>query len=107
MVFRFNNINLSKANGYLKVTMTGYFTGSRTFVTTAGRTHTVRIRLLPKTTTGTFAASAGGTVTLETGGKLVMPAKYIQGKTITMHSKKLKGCLLAAFFILTLDTMFC
>ncbi|MBL7723751.1 MAG: carboxypeptidase regulatory-like domain-containing protein [Chitinophagaceae bacterium] len=76
-VFRFNNINLSKANGYVKVTKTGYFTGSRTFVTTAGRIHNVRIRLLPKTTTGTFAASAGGTVTLGTGGKLVMPANAI------------------------------
>lgn len=76
-VFRFNNINLSKANGYIKVTKAGYFTGSRTFVTTAGRTHTVRIRLLSKTTTGTFAASAGGTVTLGTGGKLVMPANAV------------------------------
>lgn len=76
-VFRFNNINLSKANGYIKVTKAGYFTGSRTFVTTAGRTHIVRIRLLSKTTTGTFAASAGGTVTLGTGGKLVMPANAV------------------------------
>lgn len=76
-VFRFNNINLSKANGYVKVTKAGYFTGSRTFVTTAGRIHNLRIRLLPKTTTGTFAASAGGTVTLGTGGKLVMPANAV------------------------------
>src|SRR5215813_5767087 len=28
--FRFNNISLSKANGYVKVTRAGYFTGSRT-----------------------------------------------------------------------------
>lgn len=76
-VFRFNNISLSKANGYVKVTKAGYFTGSRTFVTTAGRTHTVRIRLLPKTTTGTFAAAAGGTITLGTGGKLVIPANAV------------------------------
>lgn len=85
-VFRFNNINLSKANGYVKVTKTGYFTGSRTFVTTAGRTHTVRIRLLPKTTTGTFAASAGGTVTLGTGGKLVMPANAVTDASGTAYS---------------------
>jgi hypothetical protein len=77
-VFRFNNINLSKANGYVKVAKQGYFTGSRSFVTTAGRIHNIRIKLLPKTNTGSFAGSTGGTVTLGGGGKLVM-----QGNTVT------------------------
>jgi hypothetical protein len=76
-VFRFNNINLSKANGYVKVIKQGYFTGSRTFVTTAGRIHNIRIKLLPKTNSGNFTGSAGGTITLGSGGKLVMPANAI------------------------------
>jgi hypothetical protein len=76
-VFHFNNISLSKTNGYVKVTKQGYFTGSRTFVSTAGRIHSVRIRLLPKTNAGNFAATAGGTVTLSSGGKLVMPANAV------------------------------
>src|SRR6185295_10997531 len=75
--FRFNNISLSKANGYVKVTKTGYFTGSRTFISTAGRTHNVRIKLLPKTNAGNFAGSAGGTVNVTGGGKLVMPANAV------------------------------
>ncbi len=76
-VFRFNNINLSKANGYVKVVMPGYFNGSRSFVTTAGRIHNVRIKLLPKTNSGSFGAAAGGTVTLSGGGKLVVPANAV------------------------------
>ncbi|HEV7782143.1 MAG TPA: carboxypeptidase regulatory-like domain-containing protein, partial [Chitinophagaceae bacterium] len=76
-VFRFNNINISRNNGYVKVVKPGYFTGARSFVTTAGRIHNLRIRLLPKTTTGTFSGSTGGTVTLSDGGKLVMPANAV------------------------------
>lgn len=75
--FRLNNISLSKANGYVKVTKSGYFTGSRTFISTAGRTHNVRIKLLLKTNAGNFAGSAGGTVNISGGGKLVMPANAI------------------------------
>jgi len=75
--FRFNSINLSKANGYVKVTKSGYFTGSRTFITTAGRTHNVRIKLLPKTNTGNFNASTGGTINMTSGGKLVIPANAV------------------------------
>lgn len=76
-VFRFNNINISKTNGYVKVVKQGYFTGTRTFIATAGRIHNVRIRLLPKTNTGTFTGTTGGTITLAGGGKLVMPANAV------------------------------
>ena len=76
-VFRFNNISLSKANGYVKVTKPGYFTGSRSFVTTAGRIHNVRIKLLPKIIVGNFSGPAGGTITLAGGAKLVVPAAAI------------------------------
>lgn len=75
--FRFSNINLSKANGYVKVTKNGYFNGTRTFISTAGRTHNVRIKLLPKANAGTFTGSAGGTINISGGGKLVMPANAI------------------------------
>lgn len=75
--FRFNSINLSKANGYVKVTKAGYYTGGRTFITTAGRTHNVRIKLLPKANTGNFNASAGGTINIPSGGKLVIPANAV------------------------------
>ncbi len=75
--FQFNNISLSKANGYVRVEKAGYFNGNRSFVTTAGRIHNVRIRLIPKTNSGNFIASAGGTVTLSSGAKLVIPANAV------------------------------
>ncbi|TMI66117.1 MAG: carboxypeptidase regulatory-like domain-containing protein [Bacteroidetes bacterium] len=76
-IFRFSNISLSKANGKVKVEQNGYFTAYRTFVTTAGRTHNVRIQLLPKTNTGNFAAPAGGTINLPGGAKLVVPVAAV------------------------------
>jgi len=76
-VFRFRNISLSRNNGYLQVKKPGYFTGHRSFVTTEGRIHNVRIRLLRRTTTGTFTAATGGTVSLPSGAKLVMPADAV------------------------------
>ncbi len=76
-IFSFKNISLSKNNGYVKVTKTGYFTGSRSFVTVADRIHTVRIMLLKKTNTGGFTGSAGGTINLAGGAKLVMPADAV------------------------------
>jgi hypothetical protein len=39
--------------------------------------HQVRIQLLPKSTTGTFDAATGGTVTLPNGAKLNMPANAV------------------------------
>jgi hypothetical protein len=61
--FQFRNVSISKANGSVKVVKQGYFTHFRSFVSTAGRMHQVRIQLLPKSNSGSFDAAAGGTVT--------------------------------------------
>ena len=76
-VFRFNDISLSRANGTIKVESNGYFNAFRTFPSTAGRTHTVRIQLLPKTNAGNFAGTSGGTINISGGGKLVVPAAAV------------------------------
>lgn len=75
--FSFRNISISKANGSVKVVKNGYFTHYRSFVSTAGIIHQVRIQLLPKNNSGSFDASTGGTVTLPTGAKLTMPANAV------------------------------
>lgn len=75
--FRFSNISLSKANGTVKVTRPGYFTAYRSFISVQGRINNVRIKLIPKTSSGSFSASAGGTITIAGGGKLVMPAAAV------------------------------
>ena len=76
-VFRFSNISLSKANGTVKVEQNDYFNAFRTFVTTAARIHNVRIQLIPKTNTGNFSGSAGGTINITGGGKLVIPTAAV------------------------------
>ncbi len=80
-VFHFRNIQLSKANGAVKVEKNGYFTGYRTFVAVEGRVNNVRIKLLPKNNSGTFVAAAGGNVSLGSGVKLVMPANAVTDAT--------------------------
>ncbi|MDB5222644.1 MAG: carboxypeptidase regulatory-like protein [Chitinophagaceae bacterium] len=72
--FRFSDIQLSKNNGYVKVTMPGYFTGSRSFITNTGRVNHIRIQLIPKTNAGTIDAAAGGSVTLSSGISISLPA---------------------------------
>ncbi len=85
-VFHFRNINLSKANGTVKVEKNGYFTGYRTFISVAGRINNVRIKMLPKTNSGSFAASAGGTVNISGGAKLVMPVNAVTDAAGTTYS---------------------
>ena len=76
-VFRFRNIQLSKANGTVSIEKNGYFTSYRSFVAVEGRINNVRIKLLPKTNTGSFDAVAGGTLSLTSGVKLLMPGNAI------------------------------
>lgn len=66
-IFRFSNIQLYSRFGFVSVTKPGYFTGSRTIVTNPGAVNFVRIDLLPRVSKGSFVASAGGTVTIQTG----------------------------------------
>ena len=84
--FRFRNISLSKANGTVKVVRAGYFSAFRSFISVAGRINNVRIKLLPKINAGSFAASAGGTITITGGGKLVMPSTAVTDAGGTAYS---------------------
>ena len=72
--FRFNNISLSKNNGYVKVVVPGYFTGSRSFFTNVGRVNHVRIQLIPKANIGNIDAVAGGQIALPSGLGIILPA---------------------------------
>lgn len=85
-VFKFRNIQLSKANGTVKVEKTGYFTGYRSFVATEGRINNVRIKMLPKTNSGSFDAATGGLVSLGSGAKLQMPANAVTDAAGTAYT---------------------
>ncbi len=76
-IFEFTNKSMSQNNAYIKVSKTGYFTGNRNMMVTANKTQLTRIKLLPKTTTGTINATSGGIVTLASGTKVTFPTSAI------------------------------
>lgn len=85
-VFRFSDINLSKANGTVKVEYSGYFNAFRTFISKAGRIHNVRIQLIPKINTGNFSSSSGGTINIAGGAKLIIPASAVADASGAIYS---------------------
>lgn len=85
-MFRFKDIQMSKANATVKVAKSGYFTAYRTFPATAGSNHNVRIKLIPKTNSGNFSAATGGTINISGGGKLVIPASAVADASGNIYS---------------------
>jgi hypothetical protein len=73
-MFIFQNISLSKENGNVTVVKAGYFKGIRSFKTTEGKNHTVRIQLMQRTLSGTVNAAAGGTITSNGGATIIFSA---------------------------------
>ena len=71
-VFRLIGITAYSEHGYVKVSKSGYFNGSRSFVPVPG-INNVRVTLLADIPVGTIQASAGGTVTGE-GVEITLPA---------------------------------
>lgn len=72
-MFIFQNISLSKENGSVTVVKAGYFKGVRSFKTTAGKNHTVRLQLMQKVLSGTLNAAAGGTINVNGGATIIFP----------------------------------
>jgi hypothetical protein len=70
-VFFFTDISLYARFGTVNVSYQGYFMGSRTFVTSTSGLNYVEIHLLPRAVTGTFDASAGGTINLAGGQSVI------------------------------------
>lgn len=67
-LFTVSNIQVDKTATLVRVEKDGFFKGMKTLVVTPNKDNTVTIELLPKTVTGTFTASGGGTVSLPSGG---------------------------------------
>ena len=73
-MFSLNKISLSKNNGSVTITKPGYFKGIRSFKTTAGVDHIVKIQLMKRTLTATIDAAGGGIVTANGGASVIFPA---------------------------------
>ncbi len=76
-VFSFSDIQLSSRFGYVKVSKTGYFMGSRSILTHAGAGNYVEIVLLPRVSKGSFAAGTGGTIIVQGNNSVSFPAGAI------------------------------
>jgi len=76
-VFSFSSISMSSRFGYVKVVKQGYFTGSRSILTAAGSANFVSIRLIPRTSRGSFSATSGGNIDVETGDAVAFDASSI------------------------------
>ncbi|MHA4810578.1 carboxypeptidase-like regulatory domain-containing protein [Flavitalea flava] len=80
-VFTFSNIDMYNRFGFVKVVKAGYFTGSRTILTKAGSLNFVRIDLLPRISKGSFSASSGGKIILQTGDSVAFDAGAVVNAT--------------------------
>lgn len=76
--FSIRNVQVVKNAAVVTVTKAGYFNGIKTFIADAGHAGFFRIKLLPKTTSGSFDAAAGGMVTLTNGLSITFPANAIR-----------------------------
>jgi hypothetical protein len=72
--FSFSGIQLSSRFGYVKVTRTGYFTGSRSIITSTANSSFISIQLIPRSSKGSFTASSGGAIKVQTGDTALFPA---------------------------------
>ena len=73
-MFVFQSISLSKENGSVTVVKAGYFKGVRSFKTTAGKNHTVRLQLMQRVLSGSINAGTGGSVNSNGGATIIFPA---------------------------------
>jgi hypothetical protein len=75
--FSIRDVSLPQTAGLIKIVKNGYFQGYKTVQPQTGKESFVRLKLLPKTNTGTIDAAGGGSVTLTSGARVVLPANGV------------------------------
>ena len=76
-IFRLAAIKTSKYFGYIKISKTGSFTGSRTIVTSTTGVNYVEVDLVPRTATAQFDAANRADITLPSGISLTLAANAV------------------------------
>ncbi len=85
--FEIKNATVTENAGVVNVKMAGYFKGIKTFIAEAGKNNFCRVKLIPKTNTGSVDASSGGSVALSNGLSVTIPANgVIDAATKTAYS---------------------
>ena len=70
-VFSFTNISMSNRFGYVQAAKSGYFTGSKSIITSGGASNYVSIRLMAENAVNSFPAPTGGVIPVPTGDTLI------------------------------------
>lgn len=81
-IFTFSKISLSSRFGYVQATKSGYFTGSRSIITSAGDSSFITIRLISRSETGSFNAATGGKIMVFSGDTVAFgPSSVVTAST--------------------------
>jgi hypothetical protein len=96
--FRLNGVTVANpGNAFVRVEKDGFFSGSRTFATTAGSITYVAVQLIKKTIAGNFPGASGGTVQIpDNGGSIQIPANAVSTAGNTPYTGNVS---VSAFFI--------
>lgn len=95
--FQFSNISVIRDAAVVTVEKSGYFHGIKTYRAETGKSRFFRIKLIPKTTSGTINATSGGSTTLANGLTVALPSS---GVVYASNNAPYSGTInVAAFWI--------
>lgn len=75
--FEARNVQMVQNAAVVTVSKTGFFKGIKTYIAEANKAAFFRIKLIPKTISGTVNGNTGGTVTLASGLSINFPASAV------------------------------
>lgn len=75
--FEIRNVSVIQNAATVRVTKTGYFKSIKTYTAAEGKSAFFRIKLIPKTNSGTVNGGSGGAVTLSNGLSISFPANAV------------------------------
>lgn len=75
--FQFSNISVIRDAAVVTVEKSGYFHGIKTYRAETGKSRFFRIKLIPKTTSGTINTTSGGSTTLSNGLTVALPSSGV------------------------------
>ena len=75
--FEVKNVQVVKNAAMVTVNKPGYFKGIKTYIATENKAAFFRIKLIPKTNSGSINGTAGGNVTLSNGLIVALPANAV------------------------------
>ena len=79
--FTISDLQLNKEREVVVLNKSGYFKGIRTFTPTGNSMNHIEVKLIPKNVAGSFTASAGGVVNINSGGSISFPANSLVNAT--------------------------